>query len=274
MPTQTPLPVIIIAVAVLCSVIIIAVIIIAIEIAFSIETIVTIELIMVSITVITLELGVISIFANEAVHDIEMSISCRGCWGIRSAQLQGEIDGSDVTGRDVSWEMTEKRVRHGMVFPIGPVSKEFLFPGRWRKIRFVKGRRQTNSHDDYVAGIDVPWKDNIRCGIFRHVWSGIGGFSLWRGRCNQTRHRKRKIHTGEQFRRTCFSASTTQRPRHRRSSFVLPGARDPADTVEMITSASPTPLFQNFILYTSRFRKLDTLVLLNLGNEFVNLLIG
>jgi hypothetical protein len=181
---------------VLCSVIIIAIIIIAIEIAFSIETIVTIELIMVSITVITLELGIMSVFANEAFRAIEMSISCRGCRGIRSAQWQGELDGSDVTGRDVSWEMTEKRVRHGMVFPIGPVSKEFLFAGRWRKIRFVKGRRQTSSHDDYVAGIDVPWKDSIRCGIFRHVWPGsIGGFSLWRGRCNQTRRRKRKLHT-------------------------------------------------------------------------------
>ena len=43
---------------VLCSVIIIAIIIIAIEISF-----------------------------------IEMSISCRGCWGIRSAQWQGELDG-------------------------------------------------------------------------------------------------------------------------------------------------------------------------------------
>jgi hypothetical protein len=181
---------------VLCSVIIIAIIIIAIEIAFSIETIVTIELIMVSITVIALEVGIMSIFANEAVHAIEMSISCRGCWGIRSAQWQGELDGPDVTGRDVSWEMTEKRVRHGMVFPIGPVSEEFLFPGRWRKIRFVKGRRQTSSHDDYVPGIDVPWKDSIRYGIFRHVWPGIGGFSLWRGSCNQTRRRKRKIHTG------------------------------------------------------------------------------
>jgi hypothetical protein len=87
---------------------------IAIEIAFSIETIVTIELIMVSITVITLELGIVSIFADEAVHTIEMSISCRGCWGIRSAQWQGELDGPDVTGRDVSWEMTENRVRHRM----------------------------------------------------------------------------------------------------------------------------------------------------------------
>jgi hypothetical protein len=65
--------------------------------------------------------------------------------------------------------------RHGMVFPIGPVSKEFLFPGRWRKIRFVKGRRQTSSHDDYVAGIDGPWKDSIRCGIFRHLWPGRFG---------------------------------------------------------------------------------------------------
>ena len=121
----------IITTIVLCSVIIIAIIIIAIEISLSIET-------------------------------IQMTISCWGCWGIRSAQWQGELDGPDVTGRDVSWEMTEKRVRHGMVFPIGPVSKEFLFPGRWRKIRFVKGRRQTRSHDDYVAGIDVPWKDSIR----------------------------------------------------------------------------------------------------------------
>ncbi len=83
--------------------------------------------------------------------------------------LSGKVDGPDVTVRDVSWEMTEKRVRHGMVFPIGPVSEEFLFPGRLRKIRFVQGRRQTSSHDDYVPGIDVPWKDNIRCGIFRHV---------------------------------------------------------------------------------------------------------
>ena len=71
---------------VLCSVIIIAIIIIAIEIAFSIETIVTIELIMVSITDIALEVGIKIIFANEAVYVIEMSISCRGCWGIRSAQ--------------------------------------------------------------------------------------------------------------------------------------------------------------------------------------------
>ena len=103
---------------------------IAIEIAFSIETIVTIELIMVSITVITLGLGIMSIFANKIVHAIEMSINCRGCWGIRGAQWQGELDGPDVTGRDVSWEITEKRVRHGMIFPIRPVSKEFLFPGR------------------------------------------------------------------------------------------------------------------------------------------------
>ena len=88
---------------VLCNVIIIAIIIIAIEISFSIETIVTIELIMVSITVITLELGIMSIFANEAFRAIEMSISCRGCRGIRSAQWQGELDGPDVTGRDVSW---------------------------------------------------------------------------------------------------------------------------------------------------------------------------
>jgi hypothetical protein len=87
---------------VLCSVIIIAIIIIAIEIAFSIETIVTIELIMVSITVITLELGIMSVFANEAFRVIEMSIICRGCRGIRSAQWQGELDGPDVTGRDVS----------------------------------------------------------------------------------------------------------------------------------------------------------------------------
>jgi hypothetical protein len=83
---------------------------ITIEIAFSIETIVTIELIMVSITVITLELGIMSVFANEAFRAIEMSISCRGCRGIRSAQWQGELDGPDVKGRDVSWEMTEKRV--------------------------------------------------------------------------------------------------------------------------------------------------------------------
>ena len=83
---------------------------IAIEIAFSIETIVTIELIMVSITVITLELGIMSVFANEAFRAIEMSISCRGCRGIRSAQWQGELDGPDVKGRDVSWEMTEERV--------------------------------------------------------------------------------------------------------------------------------------------------------------------
>jgi len=87
-----------------------AIIIIAIEIAFSIETIVTIELIMVSITVITLGLGIMSIFANKIVHAIEMSINCRGCWGIRGAQWQGELDGPDVTGRDVSWEMTEKRL--------------------------------------------------------------------------------------------------------------------------------------------------------------------
>ena len=143
---------------VLCSVIIIAIIIIAIEIAF-----------------------------------IEMSISCRGCWGIRSAQWQGELDGPDVTGRDVSWEMTEKRVRHGMVFPIGPVSKEFLFPGRWRKIRFVKGRRQTSSHDDYVAGIDVPWKDS-RC-------TGVGRRALVNSVCSpgNRRHNSRcakaKLHT-------------------------------------------------------------------------------
>ena len=57
---------------VLCCVIIIAIIIIAIEISFSIET-------------------------------IQMTISCWGCWGIRSAQWQGELDGPDVTGRDVSW---------------------------------------------------------------------------------------------------------------------------------------------------------------------------
>ena len=113
----------IITIIVLCSVIIIVISIIAIAIAFSIETIVTIELIMVSITVITLELGIMSVFANEAFRAIEMSISCRGCRGIRSAQWQGELDGPDVTGRDVSWEMTENRVRHGMVFPIGPVSK-------------------------------------------------------------------------------------------------------------------------------------------------------
>ena len=82
---------------------------IAIEIAFSIETIVTIELIMVSITVITLELGIMSIFANETVDTItiEMTISCRGCWGIRSAQWQGELDGPDVTGRDVSWYLVD-----------------------------------------------------------------------------------------------------------------------------------------------------------------------
>jgi len=92
----------IITTIVLCSVIIIVISIIAIEIAFSIETIVTIELIMVSITVITLELGIMSVFANEAFRAIEMSISCRGCRGIRSAQWQGELDGPDVTGRDVS----------------------------------------------------------------------------------------------------------------------------------------------------------------------------
>ena len=57
---------------VLCSVIIIAIIIITIEISLSIET-------------------------------IQMTISCWGCWGIRSAQWQGELDGPDVTGRDVSW---------------------------------------------------------------------------------------------------------------------------------------------------------------------------
>jgi hypothetical protein len=91
-----------ITIIVLCSVIIIAIIIIAIEIAFSIETIVTIELIIVSITVITLELGIMSAFANEAFHAIEMIIICRGCRGIRSAQWQGELDGPDVTGRDVS----------------------------------------------------------------------------------------------------------------------------------------------------------------------------
>jgi hypothetical protein len=92
----------IITIIVLCSVIIIVISIIAIAIAFSIETIVTIELIMVSITVITLELGIMSVFANEAFRAIEMSISCRGCRGIRSAQWQGELDGPDVTGRDVS----------------------------------------------------------------------------------------------------------------------------------------------------------------------------
>ena len=86
-----------------------AIIIIAIEIAFSIETIVTIELIMVSITVITLELGIMSVFANEAFRAIEMSISCRGCRGIRSAQWQGELDGPDVTGRDVSYSSAPGR---------------------------------------------------------------------------------------------------------------------------------------------------------------------
>jgi hypothetical protein len=35
----------------------------------------------------------IIIIANEAFRAIEMSISCRGCWGIRSAQWQGELDG-------------------------------------------------------------------------------------------------------------------------------------------------------------------------------------
>ena len=84
---------------VLCSGIIIAIIIIAIEIAISIKTIVTIELIMVSITVITFELGIMSIFVNETVHAIEMSISCRGYWGIHSAQWQGELDGPGVTGK-------------------------------------------------------------------------------------------------------------------------------------------------------------------------------
>ena len=62
----------IITTIVLCSVIIIVIIIIAIEISLSIET-------------------------------IQMTISCWGCWGIRSAQWQGELDGPDVTGRDVSW---------------------------------------------------------------------------------------------------------------------------------------------------------------------------
>ena len=59
---------------VLCSVIIIAIIIIAIEISLSIET-------------------------------TQMTISCWGCWGIRSAQWQGELDGTDVTGRDVSLDL-------------------------------------------------------------------------------------------------------------------------------------------------------------------------
>ena len=47
----------------------------------------------------------IIIIANEAFRAIEMSISCRGCWGIRSAQWQGELDGPDVTGRDVSLDL-------------------------------------------------------------------------------------------------------------------------------------------------------------------------
>ena len=58
----------------------------------SITTIVLCSVIIIAIIIIAIE-----------ISSIEMSISCRGCWGIRSAQWQGELDGPDVTGRDVSW---------------------------------------------------------------------------------------------------------------------------------------------------------------------------
>ena len=52
----------------------------------------------------TINIGSITVLliVPEATISNEIITICWGCWGIRSAQWQGELDGPCVAGRDVS----------------------------------------------------------------------------------------------------------------------------------------------------------------------------